>query len=77
MLIFPDDVFYAYWSGIITVILMYTATVTPYKICFMDEEPLGFKITDWVIDVLFFSDVIITCLLAYYDDDNILVTNKK
>ena len=43
----------------------------------MDVEPFGFKLVDYIIDLLFLIDIIITCFLAYYDADNILVTNKK
>jgi len=43
----------------------------------MEVEPVGLKIVDYMIDGLFFIDIVVTCLLAYYDEDNALITNKK
>ena len=34
-IIFPDDRLYAFWSGLIIVIMIYTATVVPYKAVFV------------------------------------------
>ena len=58
-------------------IMAYTATVVPYKAVFMTEEPLHFFIIDILVDLIFMGDIVITCFLAYYDNENDLVTNKR
>lgn len=43
----------------------------------MEDEPLGFKVFDYIVDGLFFTDIVITCLMVYYDENNNLVTDHK
>ena len=50
----------------------------PYKIAFIDVEPGS----DWfyfglVIDGLFFSDFLVNCFTAYYDEEGALITSRK
>ena len=50
----------------------------PYKIAFIDVEPGS----DWfyfglVIDGLFFTDFCVNCFMAYYDDENHLITDRR
>jgi hypothetical protein len=58
-------------------ILIYTATVTPFKVCFLEDEPIHFVVLDFIIDFLFALDIAITCFLAYFDKNNKLVVDKK
>jgi hypothetical protein len=76
-IIHPEGKFYRIWGLIVTSLLMYSATVVPYRIAIHDEEPVGWIIVDNVIDVLFFLDVIVNMLLAYWDADSNLITDHK
>lgn len=61
-----------------TLLLIYTATVTPFRIAFVDEDPIGWFIFDLTVDCLFFMDVLVNMFLAYYDDEmNIVVERKR
>jgi CRP-like cAMP-binding protein len=58
--------------------LIYTATVTPFRSCFVD--PVFYDSWWWadtVFDVLFFIDVIINLSSAFINDDNKLETSRK
>jgi hypothetical protein len=57
--------------------LLYTATVTPYRIAVFDDDTLEWLIIDLVVDCLFFLDVIINLFLAFYDANMSLVTNHR
>ena len=57
--------------------MLYTATVVPYRIALIEEEPLGWYIFDIIVDFLFFVDVIINCYLAFFDNANKLVTDRR
>ena len=52
------------------VLLIYTATVMPYKISFIDSKPGdGWYYLDIVLDLLFFIDVLVNIFSAYYDNE--------
>ncbi len=57
---------------------MYTTIITPYRISFVDEDPLGWIIVDSLVDLVFFVDIIINFLSAYYNsEDNLIFDRKK
>jgi hypothetical protein len=66
------------WNVVLTFLLIYTATVMPYKIAFIDVTPDSpWFVFDLVIDCLFFTDFLVNLFSAYYDQDGILVTSRK
>jgi hypothetical protein len=68
---------YDKWSLVITGLLIYTATVTPYRIALIDEDEIEWFILDLIIDGLFFIDVMVNCFLAYYDDEMNVIVNRR
>lgn len=61
-----------------SLLLIYVAIVTPYRVAFIEEEEgMAWFTTDLMIDCLFFADVLVNCFLAYYDKDKHVITNKK
>mmetsp|Transcript_11920 Transcript_11920/g.22855 ORF Transcript_11920/g.22855 Transcript_11920/m.22855 type:complete len:687 (+) Transcript_11920:2060-4120(+) len=75
-ILFPDDVFVKLWQITVALLLLYTATVTIFRIAFIDYEDDSWSISDTVIDGLFFFDVVVNCFLAYYDSEMNLVTSR-
>ena len=66
------------WNIILINLLFYTATVTPYKIAFIEAKPWEpWFVLDFMIDILFFIDVCINWMSAYHDADGRLITNRK
>lgn len=75
MLLFPDDPAMQLWSVLITLLMLYTATVTPYRVALVDIDSGDWQVLDFVIDGIFAVDVVINCFLCYYDNQMSLVTS--
>ena len=68
------------WDIIIGMALVYTATITPYEVAFLDSKGGGathaglptfpIYIINVIIDLLFFADVIAHFNLIYYDEES-------
>jgi len=66
------------WNVIVAVLLIYTATVMPFSMAFVESEPWDVLYTfDLVLDALFFLDVIVNIFSCYTDEEGKLVTNRK
>jgi hypothetical protein len=59
-----------------TVLLIYTALVTPVRISFPDKGNT-MKILDYITDVLFMTDIFINFLTAYEDEQGTIIYAKK
>ncbi len=61
----PSGKFKLAWNAIIIILLLYTATYMPYRICFIDDASTGFLLAfEYLIDVLFFLDIFVNFLSA-------------
>ena len=70
--ILPDNPTKQIWDIIIGVLLIYTSIVTPYRISFIDDSTSANKYFDYLdlsIDCLFFIDIILSFLTAYYNNE--------
>ena len=76
-LIYPENKFKGYWDLFMTFILLITCMETPYIIAFIPDEPLSLKIFNYVIDGLFFLDIIAIFNSVYYDNDITVIDNHK
>ncbi|KAL4438790.1 hypothetical protein ABPG74_013463 [Tetrahymena malaccensis] len=76
-LIKPNSQIHKIWSPILLCLVFYSATILPYRIAFQDDIPYGWDIFDYVIDGLFWIDLVINMFSTYYDDDNQLVKSRK
>lgn len=52
------------------ILIFYCATLLPYRIAFQDDIPIGWSIFDFIVDGLFWLDLIVNMLSSYYDEDN-------
>jgi hypothetical protein len=75
--ILPDDTFRQWWDLIITLVLLVTFALTPYKVAFIDKDDTTWIIIESVIDFIFLIDIILNFFMAYYDIDYILVDKRK
>ena len=76
--IHPQGNFKRIWNIIVILLLLYTATITPYRNAFIESKAFD----DWfyleiVIDVLFMVDVIINLLTAHERFDGSFETSHK
>ena len=76
-LIYPKSNFLKYWSIIMFLILLYTLTITPFLVCFMDEVDSPLNYLNLTIDLLFCSDIVVNFFLVYENDEGILVLNRN
>lgn len=67
------------WNLIVFFLLMYTATLVPYRTIFIEEEDTTSPIYyfDMLVDVLYFVDLILNFLMAYEDADKKLEVRMK
>ena len=61
----------------IVFLLLWTATVMPFRICFEDDISTGWFVIELTIDSLFFLDILVTMNSAYMNEDQKLVNNRK
>lgn len=74
----PDSPKKLVWNAIVGFLLVYTATVTPFRACFMEIYIYsGWWIADTIVDILFFIDILVTLNSAYRRDDNSIETSRK
>jgi len=66
-LILPESKFKTIWNMIIIVLLIYTGSYVPYKIAFIDEDTKGVQYFEYLVDILFFFDIIINFFSATED----------
>lgn len=77
-IIHPKSKFKTIWNVVLSFLLIYTATFMPFRIAFMDTDEIdGWWYFDNVVDLLFFTDLIINCCSAYYDAYEVLVVSKR
>jgi CRP-like cAMP-binding protein len=63
---------------VMSFLLLWSATVTPYTLSFMDEDTsLFWEVLEGLINILFACDLIISFFSAYYDSDNKLIVDKR
>ena len=77
-LLHPNGSFKTFWNLILAILLIYTATIMPFNIAFVEVE----MFTTWwwidlTLDILFFIDVIVNIFSAYYDAEGQLVTSRS
>ena len=73
----PDSKFKLMWNAVIIFFLIYTASVLPYIVCFIDDDAAGYSTFDIVMNTAFGIDIVVTFFSAYRDEENELVTNNR
>ena len=73
----PDSQFCRSWMIMIFILLIWTAVYLPYRLAYIDDASLPIFIMECIMDGLFLIDVALNFLTAFYNDSNILITDKK
>jgi hyperpolarization activated cyclic nucleotide-gated potassium channel 1 len=76
-LLHPRSGFRFVWNILVISLLTYTATVMPFRFAFADTESFDWVVVEWVLNSLFFSDILVTCFSSYYDEEGQLITSLK
>lgn len=82
LLIYPENNrFKAWWDLFMTLILLTTCILTPYSVSFsglnVNNISSSIKFIEYSIDILFLLDIIIIFNTVIYDEDYVLVENRK
>jgi hypothetical protein len=65
------------WDIILTVALVFTSLVTPFRIAFVDEDDLEWSTVNNVINFLFFIDILVSFISAYQDEELKIIDDRK
>jgi len=76
-LLHPRARFRSLWNVVVIGLLAYTATVMPFRLAFSDTESFAWEVVEWVLNALFFFDIVVNCFSCYYDDEGKLITSHK
>lgn len=76
-IILPDDKFKERWEITITVLLLFTAIVTPYRIAFVQNDDITWTVIDNMTDATFCVDMILNFFTAYQDANDELITSRR
>jgi len=68
-MLYPEDTFKSNWDLIISVVLIFTCLVFPFRIAFVEEDDNTWKLINAFIDILFLFDILLTFNSAFYNED--------
>jgi len=77
-LINPASKFYIFWIFVMSILILYSATIMPYAMLFYPDSNFRQQLETFM-NILFFIDIIINFFLCYYkeDDRTELVTDRR
>ena len=76
LIAYPESPFMNYWSLVLMFLLFYTATITPYRVTFMDSSFSEWTVIDYFVDGLFMTDILVTLNLAFLDKNGKIIENR-
>ena len=71
-LIYPSNQYKRAWDMIVLVLILYTASWVPIKVCFIDESGTAQFVFDLMVDFFFLTDIVLTFFTVTQD----LLTHK-
>lgn len=74
----PDSTFSKLWGGVVACILLYTATLMPFRVAWEDSKLTdNWSIIEFVIDGLFIIDIIVNFFTTYQTKDGLYSKSLK
>jgi len=78
LLLYPEDRVKELWDIWIVIVLFVSLVITPMRITFGPTiEIPSWKICDEIMNILFLIDIIVLFNCAHYDDEFVIVENRK
>lgn len=77
-LLSPDNATKKSWNFVMSLLLVYTATVMPYRLAFEDgQDSGGWLALEYTVNGFFMCDICINFISSYYTPDGDLVTSTR
>lgn len=73
----PKGKIIAIWSPLSIILLIYTATIMPFRLVFYDNDNDFWNAIELLVDCGFWIDLAINMLSSYYDENGTLVKDHK
>lgn len=64
------------WDTYIVLLLLYVASVVPYRVCFVDDSSLFMIVFEYIIDASFAMDIVLTFFTAIKVKDHVIISKK-
>lgn len=78
LVILPSSCVWKQWQTVLFCLMLYTAVVTPYRVCFVQETTTAWMVAETCVDCCFMLDVLLTFFTAYQDEElNLVVSRRK
>lgn len=68
-MVYPENELKSLWDTFLAFVLIFTCIVTPLQIAMVEEVSTEWQIINYLVDLLFLTDIIIIFNTAIYDDD--------
>ena len=75
-MIYPEDSWKHNWDTLMTLVLLFSCFVTPWRLAFSTGEDQNWSTTFIVIDLLFLIDMLLTFVSATYDENSQLEEDR-
>ena len=76
-IILPNNGLKNKWDIYVMFLLLYTALFVPYRVCFEDSTSSAMQVFDYMMDISFAIDIILTFFSAYESNGTVVVNKKK
>ena len=74
-MIFPNNKYKQWWDLFIVLLLIYTALLVPFNVCFFDVSSTFQLMWDILVDLLFVIDIILAFFCAH-EDRGVMVVSR-
>ena len=77
-LFYPEDKHKVNWDLFITLILLTSCIITPWRIAFGEDiDPTEWQVVNYFIDSMFLIDIFVIFNSAFHDDDFEIVEDRR
>ena len=75
-MIYPEDTWKEQWDLLVSLVLIFTCCTTPFRLAFYETDNFEWQIVNGIVDLVFFTDMILIFNTAYYDEDFKMVQHR-
>jgi hypothetical protein len=76
-MLMPGNKFKMLWDLLMAILLIYIAIFVPYSIAFIRNKIPAVEAMDYLIDICFGVDIILTFFCTFLDSNDKVITDRK